>query len=138
MLRDPTKRPDDKEMDYSYTVVESLRNKTKRPSNAEKSLRSESPGHGPSPDYEEEDMTRPKFEKTDEEHIAYRAREDRSAALLKNQIHQAEARKLVRGTDSRRNVDPLGTLIRARTMSIVPAETKTQIATGDAEDIRSV
>jgi len=148
MLLDPEKRPDADEMERSYALVKKLRDATKRPSYAEKSSRpdsTESPrdrrpsSQGPSPDFEEEDvlstMTRPKSQTTDEEQIPHRAEEERSTAILRNQIQQAEARRSVVGTDDHRDADPLGTLMRARTMSIVPNEIEKQIVEESSEEI---
>lgn len=45
-----------------------------------------------------------------------------AAILLRNQIHNAEVRRSIPVTDNEPTVDALGTLLRARTISIVPKE----------------
>jgi hypothetical protein len=96
------------------------------------------PASDPSPPkYEDEDMKRPKFQVTDEEQIAHRVEKERSTAILENQIRQAEARRLAREAGPDQAADPLRTLIQARTMSTVPAESEAQTAEGSLERIYS-
>jgi hypothetical protein len=128
MVLNPSDRPTADELESSNALFK-MSTYTNEEPDAEKLSPTESLHNPPieesSPEFQDvfDTMKRPKHRVADVEQIPPRAEEERSTAILRSQIESAKARKKsVAVTDNDGDVDQLGALLRARTMSIAQGE----------------